>query len=142
MAVDNMKSAIDDLREDLNTNQFRAVVAYTVVAVIILFNRFILNSQTSDAYENTDGIRWFLITLSIPILVVILGLVSNIEFENMKERFPGVLESFSLTAFLAVATAFLFTVTGTTVLMAVLVIILYPIIIIFVAVYAIAVRLS
>ena len=106
-----MSESIDALKEYVREADW-VTRSYFAVGIIILLERVILVGELNDDFEGTDWVRWFLLTLTVPVIVILFGVLSNLNRGREQTTQESIFETLALTVFIVIAASFLTTVGG------------------------------
>ena len=115
------------------------MILIAVVALLIMLQRFIVWGELSNGFVkgSTDQWRYFFLTLAIPFAVLVFGIIATNETED-QSMLQSVFETLALTIYVVIALLNLYTVDGTGSTTAIAIVMFYPLIVIFLAIYRIA----
>lgn len=106
-----MSESIDALKEYVREADW-VTRSYFAVGIIILLERVILVGELNDDFGGTDWLRWFLLTLTVPVIVILFGVLSNLNRGREQTTQESIFETLALTVFIVISASFLITVGG------------------------------
>lgn len=86
--------------------------SYFAVGIIILLERLILVGEVNEGWAGYDWFRWLLLTLVLPIIVILFGVLSNLDRGREQTTQESIFETLSLTIFIFISAMLLTTATG------------------------------
>lgn len=131
-----MSESIENLKEYVRTADW-VTRSYFLVGIIVLLQRLVLVGEINDDFAGYEWVRWLLLTLVVPIIIILFGVLSNLDRGQKQTTQESIFETLSLTLFIVIS-AFSLTTATTTVetLLFALIPTAYVLIVIFLAIYA------
>ncbi len=132
-----MSESIETLKEYVRDADW-VTRSYFAVGIIVLLQRLILIGEINDDFAGYEWVRWFLLTLVVPIIIILFGVLSNLDRGKKQTTQESIFETLSLTLFIIISAASLTTATTTVeTLLFAFIPTVYVMVIIFLAIYAV-----
>ena len=131
-----MSESIETLKEYIRDADW-VTRSYFAVGIIVLLQRLILVGEVNDNFAGYEWVRWFILTLIVPIIIILFGVLSNLDRGRTQTTQESIFETLSLTLFIIISAAFLTTATTTVeTLLFAFIPTVYVLIVLFLAIYA------